>query len=165
MKNMSMKWERVLLVAFFGNYLINNVVAGIVSLVPAKSGGGLLTPQYIIYVILAAIVACLITMWYYRKAPMATWLTGLVFGVSGFVISILTTFVSGVAGVLAQSGSLSQLVSVLPNFGPFLWNWSTLVLFCFWVIPAVLVGWWIGKKMAHPAMVHTPAPMMGGQQM
>ena len=163
MKNMSMKWERVLLVAFFGNYLINNVVAGLVSLVPASSGGGLFTPQYIIYVILAAIVAGLITMWYYRRAPMASWLTGLVFGVSGFVISILTTFVSGVAGVLAQSGSLSQLWSVLPNFGPFLWNWSTLVLLGFWVIPAVLVGWWIGKKMApRPAMVHTPAPMMGG---
>ncbi len=164
MKNMSMKWERVLLVAFFGNYLINNVVAGIVSLVPAKAGGGLLTPQYIIYVILAAIVAGLVTMWYYRKAPMITWMTGLTFGVSGFVISILTTFVSGVAGVLAQSGSLSQLMSVLPNFGPFLWNWSTLVLLAFWAIPATFVGWWINKKMTRPAVAHTPPPMMGGQQ-
>ncbi len=163
MKDISMKWERVLLVAFLGNYLINNVVAGIASLVPAKAGGGLLTPQYILYVVLAAIVAGLVTLWYYRKAPMASWMTGLVFGVSGFVISILTTFISGIAGVLAQSGSVSQLISVLPNFGPFLWNWSTLVLLAFWVIPAALVGWWLGKKMAAPVVMHTPPPMMGGQ--
>ena len=164
MKNISMKWERVLLVAFLGNYIINNVVAGIVSLVPSKTGGGLFTPQYILYVILAAIVAGLITFWYYRKAPMPTLQTGLVFGASGFIISILTTFVSGVAGVLAQSGSLSQLMTVLPNFGPFLWNWSTLVLLAFWMIPAGAVGWWINSKMSPRAAAPAPAPAMDGQQ-
>lgn len=163
-KNIRMNWERLLLVAFFGNYLINNVVAGIVSLVPAKAGGGLLTPQYILYVILAGIVVGLVTWWYFRKAPAATWQEGLVYGVSGFVISIATTFVSGVAGVLAQSGSLSQLISVLPNFGPFLWSWSTLVLLAFWVLPAGFVAWWIQMKMTKSVAAPAPAPMMDGQQ-
>jgi hypothetical protein len=90
---------------------------------------------------------------------------GIVFGVGAFVISILTTFVSGIAGVLAQTGSLAQVGSVLPNFGPFIWSWSTLILLCFWVIPAALVGWWLqmrSSKMAHSSM---PPPMMGSQGM
>jgi hypothetical protein len=156
-----MKWERLFLIAFLGNYIINNVVAGIVSLVPASTGSSLLTPQYIAYIILAAIVVALLTMWYFRRAPMASWMTGLIFGISGFVISILTTFVSGIAGVLAQSGSLSQVISVLPNFGPFLWNMSTLYLFLFWVIPATFVGWWIQMKMAKKMVTPPPSPMMG----
>ena len=155
------KWERLFLIAFLGNYIINNVVAGIVSLIPASTGTGLLTPQYIAYIILAAIVVALLTMWYFRRVPMASMQAGLVFGVSGFIISILTTFVSGIAGVLAQSGSLSQVVSVLPNFGPFLWNWSTLYLLLFWVIPATLVGWWIQMKMAKKMVTPPPSPMMG----
>lgn len=156
-----MKWERLVLIAFLGNYIINNVVAGVVSLIPAGSSSGLLTPQYISYVILAAIVVGLLTLWYFRRAPMASLKMGLVFGISGFVISILTTFVSGIAGVLAQSGSLSQVASVLPNFGPFLWNWSTLILLCFWVIPAAFVGWWIQMKMSKKMVTPPPSPMMG----
>ncbi len=164
MNTMRMDWERVLLVAFFGNYLINNVVAGIVSLIPASSGGGILTPQYMVYVLFAAIVVALIAMWYYRKAPGPSLQTGITFGVSGFIISILTTLVSGMAGVLAQSGSLSQLMGVLPRFGPFLWNWSTLVLLGFWVIPSALIGWWLQKKMMQRVPASTPAPMMGTHQ-
>jgi hypothetical protein len=156
-----MKWERLFLIAFLGNYIINNVVAGVVSLIPASTGSSLFTPQYITYVILAMIVVGLLTLWYFRRAPMASWRTGLIFGVSGFVISILTTFVSGIAGVLAQSGSLSQVITVLPNFGPFLWNWSTLILFFFWVIPATFVGWWIQMKMAKKMVTPPPSPMMG----
>ena len=158
MKSMSMKWERVLLVAFLGNYLINNVVAGLVSMIPAGTSGSLLTPQYITYVVLAAIVVGLLTMWYFMKAPMPSLKTGLLFGISGFVISITTTFISGIAGVLAQSGSFAQVLSVLPNFGPFLWAWSTLILLLFWVIPAAFVGWWIQMKMAKH-MMPPPAPM------
>ena len=151
MNTMGMKWERVLLVAFFGNYIINNVVAGIVSLIPAGSGGGILTAQYVTYVILAAIVAALVTWWYYCKASSASLATGVIFGGSAFVVSVLTTFVSGVAGVLAQSGSLSQLAQVLPRFIPFLFSWATLVLLCFWVIPAGFVGWWLARKGSKPA--------------
>lgn len=158
-----MKWERLFLIAFLGNYIINNVVAGIVSLIPAGTSGSLLTPQYISYVIFAAIVVGLLTWWYFKRASMPSWKTGLIFGVSGFVISILTTFVSGIAGVLAQSGSLSQLWSVLPNFGPFLWSISTLILFLFWIIPAAFVGWWIQMKMTKKMVTPPPAPMMGGQ--
>jgi hypothetical protein len=164
MKNISMQWERVLLVAFIGNYLVNNVIAGIASLIPTKAGGGLFTPQYIVYVLLAAVVIGLVTYWYFRgMTATANLHSGLVFGVSGFVVSILTTFTSGVAGVLAQSGSLAQLWSVLPNFGPFLWNWSTLLLFGFWVIPAGIVGWWLAMKTSKTMAPSAPAPMMGGQ--
>jgi hypothetical protein len=160
-----LKWERLFLIAFFGNYIINNVVAGIVSLIPAGTSTGLFTPQYISYVVLAAIAVGLLTWWYFMRAPVAawrpSWKTGLVAGISGFVISILTTFVSGIAGVLAQSGSLSQVWSVLPNFGPFLWNPSTLWLFLFWVIPATFVGWLIGMKMSKKMVTPPPSPMMG----
>lgn len=155
-RTFGLKWERVLLIAFFGNYLINNVVAGIVSLIPASSGGGIFTAQYLTYVVLAAIVAGLVTWWYFFKAPAATLVNGSLFGASAFVISILTTFVSGIAGVLAQSGSLSQLAAVLPRFGPFLMSWATLVLLGFWVIPAGFVGWWLERKTARPG-VSAPA--------
>jgi hypothetical protein len=161
-----MKWERLLLIAFLGNYIINNVVAGIVSLIPASTGGGLLTPQYISYVIFSAIVVGLLTWWYFCPlSRMNAMRAGIVFGVGGFIISILTTLVSGIAGVLAQSGSLSQVWTVLPNFGPFLWNWSTLLLFLFWVIPATLVGWYLQMKAAKKMSVPPPAPMMGNHSM
>jgi hypothetical protein len=159
-----MKWERLFLIAFLGNYIINNIVAGIVSLIPASASTThtYLTAQYISYVILAAIAVALITWWYFRPlSRMNALKAGVVFGVSGFIISILTTLVSGIAGVLAQTGSLSQVASVLPNFGPFLWNWSTLFLFLFWVIPATLVGWYLQMKTAKKMAVHPPAPMMG----
>jgi hypothetical protein len=154
-----MNWERLLLVAFLGNYLINNVIAAIASLIPAKQGGGFLTPQYLVYVLLAAILVGLMVLWYFRKASGPSWMTGLTFGVSGFVISIATTFISGISGVLAQSGSVAQLMSVLPNFGPFLWNWSTLILLGLWVIPSTFVGWWIGMKMMKKMPMSAPAPM------
>ncbi|HVM73954.1 MAG TPA: hypothetical protein VMU13_03710 [Candidatus Paceibacterota bacterium] len=151
-----MKWERAFLIVFFGNYIINNVIAGIVSLIPSN-GGGLWTLQYNLYVLLAAITVGVVTWWYSRRAPLQTLQSGIIFGVTGFVVSVLTTLVSGMSSVLAQTGSLSQLVQVLPRFGPFLWNWSTLYLLGFWVIPAALFGWWMQKKMRKPMMSN---PMM-----
>jgi hypothetical protein len=159
-----MKWERLFLIAFLGNYIINNIVAGIASLIPAGASGSFFTAQYIAYVILAAIVVGLLTWWYFKPlSRMNALKSGALFGVCGFIISILTTLVSGIAGVLAQSGSLAQVWSVLPNFGPFLWNWSTLILVCFWVIPATFVGWWIQMKAAK--MMTPPPSPMGGQTM
>ena len=111
MNGIRMNWERVLLIAFLGNYIINNVVTGIVSLIPAGAPGSFLTAQYITYIVCAAVVVGLLTWWYFCTA-MGTIKTGLVFGISGFVISILTTLISGMAGVLAQSGSLAQLAKV-----------------------------------------------------
>jgi hypothetical protein len=135
-----MKIERAILIAFLGNYIINNVVAPLVALVPASASTSLLTPQYITFVIAAAIVVALLTWWY--AAGAAGGLTnGIVFGVVGFVVSIATAFITGVGGVLSQTGSFAQVISVLPNFWPFLASWSTLVLLGYWVIPALLVGW------------------------
>lgn len=140
--------EHMLLIPFFGNYIINNVIAGIVaSLSFLRGGTGYLTPQYITFVVLAAIAAGFFACWYFTVTPSKKNLMGgFVFGVAAFVISIATTFVSGVSGVLLQTGSWSQLINMLPNFGPFLWSWLTLVLFLYWVIPASLLGWWKGKR-------------------
>ncbi len=145
----NMNVERSVLVGFFGNYLINTVVAAVVALVPAAAGGGILTPQYMVFVALAAIVVGALTWWYMGGAPRSLQ-SGVIFGVTGFAVAIVTAFVTGVAGVLAQSGSFSSVVDVLPNFVPFIWNWTTLILLGYWIIPAALVGWYRQPK-AMPA--------------
>src|SRR5687767_14908515 len=121
--------ERSILISFLGNYLINTVIAALVALLPASATGGVLTPQYISFVVLAVITVAILTWW--RGASGVQ--DGAVFGVVGFVVAIAAAFVTGVAGVLAQTGSFSAVVSVLPNFWPFLANWSTLVLAGYWI--------------------------------
>jgi len=130
------------LISFLGNYLNNNVVAAIVALFPASTTGGVFTVQYIAYVLLAAICVGILTWWYGAKSAQA----GVVFGLLGFVVAIVTAFVTGITGVLTQTGSLSQMVGILPNFWPFIANWSTLVLLGYWVIPAAAVGWYLGSS-------------------
>jgi hypothetical protein len=137
-----MKLERAILIAFLGNYLVNNVVAAIAAFVPAGTSGSILTAQYITFIVLAALLVALMTWWY----KPTTMMQGLMFGVLGFVVSIAAAFITGVSGVLIQTASFSTLVSVLPNFGPFLWSWSTLVLLGYWVVPALLIGWWMGMS-------------------
>lgn len=144
-----MKIERAILIAFLGNYLINNVAAAIAAFVPA--GTGTITTQYVVFVILAAIVVAIIAWWYGAMNLKY----GAIFGVIGFVVAIVSAFVTGVSGVLIQTASFSTLVSVLPNFWPFLWSWSTLVLLCYWVIPGALVGWWLGRGTVSPAPMQT----------
>jgi len=139
-----MKIERAILIAFLGDYLINNVVAAIASFVPA--GTGTITAQYVTFIILAAILVIVLTWWYLKAIP-ASWAmkAGVWFGVIGFLTSIVTAFVTGVSGVLVQTASFPTLWSVLPNFWPFIWSWSTLVLLGYWLIPAALLGWWMGR--------------------
>lgn len=146
-----MRIERLILVAFLGNYLINNIVAAIVALLPIA---GNTTAQYVVYFVLAALAAAGFTWWYFKSADKTDGLKqGAIFGVGAFVVAVVTAFVSGIAGVLAQTGSFSQLVSVLPNFVPFIWNPSTLALLGYWVLPAVAIGWWMQyKKGAVPMM-------------
>ncbi len=142
-----MNIERAILVAFLGNYLINTVIAALVALVPSGGATGMLSPQYITFVVLAVIMVALLTWWYMRAAP-RTLKGGILFGVTGFVVAIVAAFVTGVSGVLAQTGSFSSVAGVIPNFWPFLANWSTLVLVCYWVLPAAIIGWWKAPKMA-----------------
>ena len=134
-----MKWERILLIAFLGNYIINNVVAGAVSLIPPSATPGLLTPQYMTFVALSAVVVAFFAWWI--SGRVSSLLGGITFGVAGFLVAIATALVSGISGVLQQSGSLAQVATVLPNFGPFLLSWSTLALACYWIIPSALIGW------------------------
>ncbi len=137
-----MKLDRAILIAFLGNYLINTVLAAIVALVPASTSGGVFTPQYITFIVLSAILVGILTWWYGVRDLKA----GAIFGAIGFAVAIATAFVTGVSGVLAQTGSLSAVVGVLPNFWPFLANWSTLVLLGYWVLPAAAIGWYMQPK-------------------
>lgn len=144
-----MNYQKAILITFLGNYLTNTVVAAIIALVPASATPGMLTPQYISFVLLSAIVVALLAMWY----GVRTLQSGAIFGVLGFVLALVVAFISGIAGVLTQTGSLSQTLQVIPNFGPFLLSWSTVVLLGYWVVPAALVGWWKGRSAS-------PAPVM-----
>ncbi len=144
-----MKLDRAILVTFLGNYLINTVLAAVVALVPASAAGGIFTAQYITFVVLSAILVGILTWWYGARSLKA----GAIFGAIGFAVAIVTAFVTGVSGVLAQTGSLSAVAGVLPNFWPFLYNSSTLVLAGYWVIPAAIMGWYMQPK---------AAPMSGG---
>jgi len=142
-----MNIERALLITFLGNYLTNTVVAALVALIPASATPGVLTPQYLSYVALAAVTVGVLTWWYMRSVRAASGLTaGVVFGVTGAVVALLTAFVSGIAGVLGQTGSLSQALSIIPNFIPFLASVSTIVLIGIWIIPAVVIGYFLGRS-------------------
>ena len=77
--------------------------------------------------------------------------SGLMFGIVGFVVAIVTVFVTGISGVLAQTGSFSQVMAVLPNFWPFLTSSATLVLLGYWLVPAIAIGWLKGKGMPSSA--------------
>ena len=147
------------MVAFFGNYLTNTVVAGIVALVPASATPGIFTAQYISYVILAAIVVAALTWWSMKGNTSGNGMrSGAIFGIIGFAVALITALVSGLAGVLTQTGSLSQMIAIIPNFGPFLLSWSTVALLLYWVVPAALVGWYLTRSTSAPtAMPSTPS--------
>ena len=147
-----MNIERSILIAFLGNYLTNTVVAALVALIPASATPGVFTPQYISYVVLALVVVAILTWWYMNDAG-KNLKSGVIFGVIGFLVALATAFISGLAGVLTQTGSLSQMASIVPNFWPFLASYSTLVLAIYWIVPAVLVGWYLGRS-------SSPSPMM-----
>lgn len=144
-----MNYQKAVLITFLGNYLTNTVVAALIALIPASATPGMLTPQYISFVLLSALVIAFLAMWFGVRDLKG----GALFGALGFVVALLVAFISGVAGVLTQTGSLSQMLQVIPNFGPFLLSWSTLVLLGYWVIPAALVGWWKGRGTSAPAPV------------
>lgn len=156
-----MKVERMILIAFLGNYLVNNVVAGLASLVPANPAATepMLTAQYFTFAILAAITIAVIAWWYFKSAS-AGLVPGVIFGAVGFLVTVVTAFITGVSGVLLQTGSLSQVAAVLPNFGPYLINKTTLVLLVIWIVPAILVGWFLQKRTMSSASMSAPSPMI-----
>jgi hypothetical protein len=155
-----MKFERAILIAFFGNYLINNVVAACVALLPSNPGGGIFTVQYLTFVVLSAVVVGVLSWW--LLGDRADLRSGATFGVIGFLVAIVTAFISGISGVVLQSGSLSQAMSVIPNFWPFLANWSTLVLLGYWVIPAAAWGYYVTWKGGGGMGMHGGSHDMGG---
>ena len=147
-----MNIERSILIAFLGNYLTNTVVAALVALVPASATPGVFTPQYISYVVLALVVVAVLTWWYMQGAGKDL-KSGVIFGVVGFLVALATAFISGLAGVLTQTGSLSQMAGIVPNFWPFLASYSTLVLAIYWIVPAALMGWYLGRSSSPASMM------------
>lgn len=146
-----MKIERLILIPFFGNYIINNVVAAFAAMVPASATptSNIFTPQYITFVVLALIASAIFAWWFFRgMSHMMLMKWSVIFGIVAFVVSVATTFVSGIAGVVLQTGSVAQAMTVIPRFGPFLWNWSTLIVLGYWLIPAVLIAWFMNRKMS-----------------
>jgi hypothetical protein len=136
-------YERLGLIAFFGNYFVNNVVAGIASLVPTSQSAAnpYLTAQYLTSAVLALIVLGALAYWYLmRMSRPGALMQGLIFGVVGFVVAVVTALVTGICSVLLQTGSLSQVKATLPNFGPYLVSPTTLILFGLWVVPGVTAG-------------------------
>ncbi len=165
-----MKLERAILLTFLGNYLINNVVAAIAAFfpaTPASTSGNASWPwppsvQMIAFVLIAAVLVALLAWWYLKTfSSNMTMKAGLVFGITGFIVSIATAFITGVSGVLIQTTSFSTLMKVLPNFGPFLTSESTLYLLIYWIVPAILIGWWLGRGTA----MSSPRPMQPGMSM
>ena len=144
-----MNIERTILVTFLGNYLVNTVAAALVALIPASAGGGIFTPQYITFVVLAIIVSAFLAWWTKVRGLKA----GLIFGGVGFLVAVATAFITGLSGVLGQTGS--QMASVVPNFWPFLASWTTLILLGYWVIPPAIVGWLKGQGMPSPVSTST----------
>ena len=153
-----MKYERAILIAFLGNYIINNIVSAVVALFGFAAAGNTMM-QYATYIILAAVFAAGFAWWYF-KGTKPTLMNGVIFGVIAFVVAIVTALISGITGVIAQSGSLAQLSTVLPNFVPFIANWTTLAILGYWVVPAVLVAFLYADKSMHSSMASVPKPMI-----
>lgn len=151
-----MKIERMILIAFLGNYLVNNIAAGLASLVPGSQATTplqqIFSAQYMTFAALAAITTGLMAWWYLKNMSHdGGMMQGLIFGAVGFVVAVATALITGIAGVLLQTGSLTEVTKVLPNFGPYLWQWTTLILLAVWVIPGVLVGMLMQRRMGGPA--------------
>src|SRR3989344_2941949 len=100
-----MNIERTILVTFLGNYLVNTVAAALVALIPASAGGGIFTPQYITFVVLAIIVSAFLAWWTKVRGLKA----GLIFGGVGFLVAVATAFITGLSGVFGQTGSASAV--------------------------------------------------------
>lgn len=144
-----MSFERLLLVAFFGNYVINTVVAACVAMIPATQGGGVWTLQYIVFLLAAAIAAALTNWWYLKNDTRTNVLQrALIFSVGAFLIALISAFISGTANVLLQTGSFAQVIKVIPNFKDFVFSKQTLYLFGYWIVPAILLGFYLQRKNA-----------------
>jgi hypothetical protein len=136
-----MKWERMILVAFAGNYIINTLLAGlVVGVLGQGASQGVLTPQYITLALLSAGFVAGITWWSFRTTA-RTLVQGVSFGVIGLVLAIVTTIVSATMGAIIQTGSFANVGTILAHIPGFLLTIPTLVLVFVWVVPAAIVGY------------------------
>jgi hypothetical protein len=155
-----MNFERAILISFLGGYVINNIATMLVMLIPGTpTGTGFKDPHYDMYVALAAIFCAVFAWWYSRGVKEFDMVSGGIFGVIGFVVSIISVFISGVSGVVLQSGSFAQVGAVLPNFWPFLMSMSTVVLALFWILPSLAVAYYLSNKKGSAPASAASAPV------
>lgn len=145
-----MNLERSILVAFLGSYLVNTVLSMLVYLIPgalADTRAGFASPYYILYVVLSVLLIAGITWWYMRSMSKAGGLIkGIMFGVIGFAVIVITTLLSGISSMLFQTGSLAGIGTALSGFWALMFSLETLVLLLEWLIPAAFIGWWMERK-------------------
>src|SRR3989344_975703 len=117
-----MKVERMILIAFLGNYLINNDVAGLASLIPGNPAAAnpILTAQYGTFAILAMVVTAFNT------------------GVSGILVQ--TGSFAEVAPILPQ------FFTYLWNPSLPIWQQTTAIFLILWMWPSILMGWSLGRS-------------------
>ena len=155
--------ERAILIAFIGNFFINDIAGAVVAVLHLGGDQGPTMAQYIVYVVLAAILAAVFAWWYFKALPRGSSLTeGIMLGVVAFIVAIAMAFVDGVARTLMQYGSFGTLATVLPNFfgTQFLLKWQTVALLGYWVVPAGLVGMLLRKPSAGASGAPMPRPMI-----
>ena len=145
-----MNLERLILIAFFGESLINVIVVGLVYAIPVGDSDGGYYLQYAFFALVAALVVGYITRWYLR-GPIhdpSKFRAALRFGLGGFLISLVWSFVSGFFGLLYGGGTFGDALATIPTFVPYVLSWPTLVLAGYWIIPAMMVGWFLERKPA-----------------
>ena len=128
--------------------MINVIVSGIVYAIPAGTSDNGYYMQYAFFAFVAALVVGYLTHWYLKGAAHSfpRYQAALYFGVGGFIISLLWSFISGFFGLMYEGGTFGDAVATIPTFVPYVLNWSTLVLASYWIPPALIVGWFGERK-------------------
>ena len=151
-----MNIQRAVLITFLGSYLVNTVVSVVVYMIPGaltNTRSGFANPYYLLFLAVSVVVIGLLAWWHLKGTPRSSALsTGVVFGIVGIVVVILTTLISGISNAWFQSGSFASILNVVKSFAPLFTSIQTLVLVLEWVVPSAIVGWVLQRKMGPGSM-------------
>lgn len=152
------------MIAFFGNYLINNVAASIAAFVPAAKLTSTVSWQYVGTVTLAAVSVAIVTWWFFRRPRQGALVQGIIFGVLGFAVVLIATYVSAISSAIQQTGSFSYVPLAFSQVNASVFNWPVLIILGVWIIPATIVGWWFERRAKKSAPAAAPQPAFTHQQ-
>lgn len=158
-----MKLERAFLVAFFGNYVLSTIVPLLVYFVPGAltATASPLNPYYILFIALSAVTVAILAWWYLKAVPSEKAMkAGVVFGGIGFLIVVGLSVVSNISTAWIQTGSMAEVVRALAGFLAIFTASQTLILLAEWLLPSILIGWWLGRKKVSMVPPAASAPMM-----